>query len=89
MPSEDFVECMLYEQIEPFGDRRLDILHGILCSVLFNVNRRDRNTKLTVPADFIPKWGVSRTRPPTASQMMNFMLALQDFQSTKVKAKSG
>lgn len=72
---------MLYEAIEPFGDRRGDIQAGMICSVLANIHR-GKDTRPFSPADFIPKFETPERRPQTPEEQLNFMLMLQKRQNS-------
>ena len=54
MSAEDFYECMLYDQMEPFGGPRGDLQAGVIASVIANVNRDPKKkTKPWSPVDFM------------------------------------
>lgn len=71
---------MLYEAIEPFGDRRGDIQAGMLASVLANIHR-GKDTRPFSPTDFIPKFDLPERRPQTPEEQLNFMLMIQKIQN--------
>jgi len=55
MPYSDFIECLVYEQIEPFGEKGAYLRAGILCSLTANIHRDQKTRKEPfVPEDFIP-----------------------------------
>lgn len=56
MPLADFLECMLYEQMEPFGGRRLDYLFSMLASTTYNMLRDPVRSKPLSLKDFTPGW---------------------------------
>ena len=55
MPVSEFRECMLFEQIEPFGERRQDYRIGILAALLANIHRR-KEAQPFKPQDFMLPW---------------------------------
>ena len=55
MPVSDFVECMLYEQMEPFGDLRGDLQAGIIASTLVNL-KLPKGKEPIMPDAFMPRW---------------------------------
>jgi hypothetical protein len=81
MPASDFMEFMLYERLEPYGDKRSDIHCGIIASTIANVNR-DPKKQPYKPSDFMPKFEVQK--PQTAEDLMQMMLALQTVQNAQV-----
>ena len=87
MPASDFIECMLYEQIEPFGDRRGDLNAGYICATIANVNRGERVEPFS-PFDFMPKWDEKpKPKKQSGQEQLNFMLALQAVQRLKLSGK--
>ena len=52
--SDELTEQIAYERRDPCGYQRLDLLAGIICSVIANVNATKRHYK---PADFMPEFG--------------------------------
>lgn len=53
MSSEELTEWMAYDQLEPIGAYRLDMVGGIISSILANQNRK-RGTQPYKPQDFMP-----------------------------------
>lgn len=80
MPAAEFYEWFVYEQIEPFGDRRADLLAGIISAVIANVNR-SKNTKAYTVKDFMPNWDPDDVLAPrkgqTAEEQVAILEALQ------------
>lgn len=74
---------MLYEQIEPFGDRRGDLQAGIITSTIANVNRGQNQPSYSV-SDFMPKWETFQERRQTAEDQLKFMLLIQEAQNARV-----
>lgn len=50
--SRELTRWMAFDQISPIGDDRAEYLNGILCSLLFNINRGKATAKK--PSDFMP-----------------------------------
>lgn len=73
--------------MEPFGDRRMDLLIGLLCSVLANINR-DPKTKPQPykPEDFIIKWDGPTEVRQTEKQIFAFMKFIQAAQNARMEA---
>jgi hypothetical protein len=53
MSSEELTEWMAYDRLEPIGFYRLDMVGGILASMLANQNRK-RGSQAYKPQDFMP-----------------------------------
>lgn len=53
MSSEELTEWMAYDQLEPIGAYRLDMVGGIISSILANQNRK-RGAHAYKPQDFMP-----------------------------------
>lgn len=71
---------MLYEAVEPFGDRRGDIQAGMLASVYANIHR-GKDSRPFSPADFIPQFEIPERKPQTPEQQLDFMLMIQKRQN--------
>lgn len=86
MPLSDFLECMFYESMEPFGDRRLDILGACIRSTIANWSpRRDPKSKPLTPQDFMPDWDrIKQQKQQTPQDMLRIMLALQQAQQARI-----
>ncbi len=54
MSGSEFQEWMIFDQIEPFGDRRADLLCGILGSLLANLHGRGKDDPAFTPDQFMP-----------------------------------
>lgn len=55
MPMSEFRSWQYAEQREPFGDRRLDHVVGILASVIANIHRPP-NSRMLKPSEFMSDW---------------------------------
>lgn len=88
MDAADFYEFMFYERMEPFGDRRLDLLVGQICALIANVNR-SKDTKAYKPADFMIPWDQKPAERQSPSQMLAMMKILQAAQNAKVAQMEG
>lgn len=85
MPLADFLEWMLYEQVEPFGDRRGDVHAGMVSAAIFNQHRTNHNDKFWTPPDFMPKWEAEPEKPPqTVEEQLEMMLLIQQVQNASV-----
>jgi hypothetical protein len=51
--SREFAEWMAFDQIDPVGDERTDLMLAQLAALFFNANR-DSGTSARSPADFMP-----------------------------------
>jgi hypothetical protein len=58
MSRAEFVELLAAERIEPRGERRDDLRSAQICAVIANA-WRGKGSPAVVPADFMPKFGVS------------------------------
>lgn len=67
MPVSEFLECMLYEQMEPFGGLRGDLQAGIIAATLVNL-KLPRGSTPYMPDAFMPKW---EWKPKTATEPMS------------------
>jgi hypothetical protein len=56
--SRELSEWIAYANVEPFGEDRADIRHGIACTVVANSALGSKGGAR--PADFIPRFGGSR-----------------------------
>jgi hypothetical protein len=87
MPASEFAEAALYEQLEPFGDRRGDIQVAMLASVIANIYRDSRRRAQPYGInDFLLEW---ESRPPvrqTAAQQLEIMRAIQRAQNAAIEA---
>lgn len=62
---------MVLEKIEPFGERRLDLLHADLCALVANIGTHSNKFKL---ADFLPDFEKkSQTPEDIFKAMTGFM----------------
>ena len=53
MSSEELSEWMAFDRLEPIGWARVDLVGGLLCSLLANQHRK-RGSKAFKPGDFMP-----------------------------------
>jgi hypothetical protein len=53
MPDSEFYGWQHLEKIEPWGDRRMDLLFCMLMSLIANTQTRDGKFR---PKDFLPDW---------------------------------
>lgn len=83
MPASEFVEWMVLEQIEPFGDRRADILAGIIAATVANVNRV-KGQKPMAPEDFMIKWEKPAAKVQSPNDQLARMLLFQKIQNARV-----
>jgi Protein of unknown function (DUF4035) len=84
MPISDFYECMLYEQLEPFGGRRGDLQAGLIASTIANANR-GKTTKPFVPKDFMPEWDAKPEPVQTPEKQLEFFQWLQATHNARLK----
>jgi hypothetical protein len=56
MSSREFSEWYVMERIEPWGERRHDLLFAHLMSLLANINRPNKEAKVFKPLDFLLDW---------------------------------
>jgi hypothetical protein len=89
MPASDFYEFMLYEQLEPFGDRRGDVQAGVIAATIANVNRSKSTDRYFKPTDFIPDWEPKPVVQQTPEQIFNIMKIIQKRQNAIVEARRG
>lgn len=76
---------MIYESIEPFGDRRGDIQAGMICAVLANIHRGEKTKPYTL-TDFVHNWEPQPIRQQTPEEQLQFMLMIQATQNAKANA---
>mgnify|MGYP001589396703 CR=1 FL=1 len=67
MSNREFQDWFLYEQIEPFGEKRDDLRAGILWSLLANIHRRKGASPIQI-ADY-PLIKESKTQLETANEL--------------------
>ncbi len=53
MSSEELSEWIAFDRLEPIGWARVDLVGGLLCSLIANQNRK-RGSKAFKPGDFMP-----------------------------------
>lgn len=65
LSSREITEWMIYEQMEPFGERGAYLRSGIVAAMLHNVNR-GKGDEAASPEDYMPELMVeerSKTEP--------------------------
>lgn len=75
---------MVYESIEPFGDRRADIQAAMICAMLANCQRTKTTDKIWTTADFMPEWERKPAAQQTEEQQMKIWLSIQATQNATV-----
>lgn len=88
MPYRDFLEWRIYEQIEPFGDRRRDLQTGILAATLYNM-WRGKNDKAKSAKDFMIDWEKTSQREQTPEDHKRIFTLIRDAQNAVVAAWAG
>jgi hypothetical protein len=85
MPISEFRECMLFEQIEPFGERRQDYRIGILAALLANIHRK-KDAQPFKPQDFMLPWDpVPPPREQTVEEQVNIFHMIMKAQNALVE----
>jgi len=83
MPAYELFEWMVYESIEPFGDRRRDFQFAQVMSLMLNLNRTKKSDKMWSPADVMPKWDAPPPKPQTREEQFQMMKLFQGFQEAQ------
>lgn len=83
MPLNEFNEWMIYEKVEPFGDRRGDIQTAMLMALLANINRNPNSLHRYSVEDFLPNWEPKQVAfreqsPEEQLMMIRFLQARQN-----------
>lgn len=87
MPAYDFVECMIYESMEPFGDRGRYFQSGMITAMIANVNRRQGSPAFS-PIDFMPDINKPEKVPPQTAQTSEELHAMfSKFSEARAKHK--
>lgn len=81
--EEERRQWMVLEAIEPYGERRLDLLHGALCALLANIHRGPNRPPFKA-ADFIPDFD---RKPQTPEDMFKAMTGYMDQHNEIMKRK--
>jgi hypothetical protein len=66
--SKELSELQVYEQVEPFGERRADIRTALVCQLLANINRSEK-TKPFELEDFILSFDEVEPHVQTADEI--------------------
>lgn len=88
MPATDFFEGMLYEQMEPFADRRLDLLAGQIQATMANIHRSEK-TKAYSAQDFMPSWDRQQSTEFSPEQQRKVMRIFEVVHNAKIKQQMG
>lgn len=84
MPAAEFFEWMLYEQIQPFGERRADLRTGQICATIANVNRGEKTEPYKV-SDFMLPWDPQPELPKQSPEALrDALLRLQRAQEARL-----
>lgn len=82
MDADEYHQWFIFDQIEPFGDRRLDYIAGLICSTIANTTRTKKSDKVWKISDFMPEWDKPEVKPQTEEDHLNIMLFLQSVQNS-------
>jgi hypothetical protein len=75
MPASRFMEWMVYDSIEPIGDRRGDIQAAIVAQTVFNMLKGSKQEAL--PLDkFLPKFATDPEAQPKRPQTVEEQMAI-------------
>jgi hypothetical protein len=86
MSYEEFMEWMIFDSIEPFGDRRADIHIGIIRATLANLfARKNESSPVFQPEDMTPKFGPQPERPAQTPEQMKMAMMMLMEASQKLK----
>jgi len=72
----DFYAFMLYDSIEPFGDRRGDIQAGMIQKTLADIHRDPKQKPYPLEM-FMPQFYEEPARQQTPEEQLQILLALQ------------
>lgn len=67
---------MTLDRIDPFGVDRSDVQTGILASLIANVHRDPKKTKIFKPIDFMPFQEKPKPQRRSGMQAYNFLKTL-------------
>jgi hypothetical protein len=84
MPISEFNEFFIFDKLEPFGERRADLLIGILSSVIANCNRSEKQSPYP-PEQFMPKWDAEPEQPQTAEQQKAILMMFKEVMDERMK----
>lgn len=82
MSPDEFLEWMVLERLEPFGEMADYLRTGLLASVLANIHR-SADTPPFDPTYFFPSIFEKEEKPQTPEQIYDFMKMLQAAMSKK------
>lgn len=83
MPAHEVLEWMLYESVEPFGDRRGDIQAAQIVQTLANIHRSEKRQPYRL-TDFLLEWEAVPVKAQTPDEIFSAMLLLQQAQNALV-----
>jgi hypothetical protein len=84
MPSSEFLECMIYEQIEPFGAMGEHFHAGTVASTLINLTLKPGSEPITADK-FIRKWDEKpEDRPPSPEEFMQWWGTIMVAQNSSI-----
>jgi hypothetical protein len=63
LTSAEFMELLVYAQLEPWGEERADLRMGILASTMANL-WRGKDSRGYTPEDFMPRFGANAAPTP-------------------------
>ncbi len=69
MSASEYVEWQAYDEMEPIGDRRLDVLVALINKMIADVNTPADKPHVRL-ADLIPGWGWDAPEKPTDEAML-------------------
>lgn len=85
MSPQEFAQWKAWDRIEPFGEAREDLRHGIRSALMANLWGGKR--KQYKPEDFIPKF--ERKQRKTRKQMEHWLLMFKQLHNQSLAAKGG
>ena len=72
---DEFMDWIAYDRIQPIGPERADLLTGIQCATLANINR-GRKQRAYRPKDFMPEYGTKIKTMMSDEQIKKFFMAI-------------
>jgi hypothetical protein len=85
----EFQQWMLYDKVEPFGDRANFIQAGAVAAAVINTSTRSKETdKYYTPSDIFQMLREQQAppKPQTAEEQLQMMLMIQKVQNANVGA---